>query len=278
MLLVAHGQILGYQPVSIVAGYNFLANPFNTGDNTLASVISPSSPPAGTAVYLWNVTTQQFAAPALYSTNGWSTNLSVPPGTGFVLSSPAAWTLTFIGLVPQGSYTSAYAGGSKFSLLASYYPASEALTGPDMLFPRLDSQNVFLYDPSRRDFADACTYYAGYGWFDPAGRFGTAGPVISIAQSFFAQNLGPDTNWVQTSTGFGAKSVGQSSSQARLQSARVSGGKVTLSILNPGGSAYHVEFSADGSLWTTLATNQTGTSWTGPVPEHPPGFYRLTKP
>lgn len=271
-------QIYGYLTVPIIAGYNFVANPFATADNTLNSVVSPSSPPVGTAVYLWDVASQQYAAPSLFSANGWSANFSVPPATGFVISSTSSWTLTLTGIVLEGTRTHFYAGTNKFSLLASYFPTTEALTGPNMTFPGLEGENVFLYDSAKRSFSDAFTYYAGYGWFDPDGAFGTSGLVIGIAQPFFAQNPGPSTNWVQTYVNSGSQRISQSTSKASIQSVHAGGGKVILSILNSGEAAYGVQFSADSFLWTTLAANQTGTTWTGPVPGGPQGFYRLTNP
>jgi hypothetical protein len=278
LLPASRGQIVGYLPVPIVAGYNFVANPFDTADNTLTSVVSPSSPPIGTAVYLWNVTNQQYDAPAIYLANGWSANFSVPPGTGFVVSSVSSWTLTFTGTLLQGTRTHLYAGSSKFSLLASDFAASETLTGPNMTFPGLDGENVFLYDRARRNFSNAFTYYTGYGWFDPGGTFGAAGPVINIAQSFFAQNLGASTTWVQTYGGFAPQPASQSGLKASIQGIHAAGSKVILSILNPEGTPYTVQYSADRSLWTILAANLTGTTWTGPVPDGPQGFYRLTNP
>ena len=264
--------------VPIAAGYNFVGNPVDAGDNTLAGVVSPSLPPLGTAVYLWNATNQQYAAPAIYSASGWSANLSVPPGTGFVISSTSVWTLTLIGQVLEGNSTNYYPGGARFCLLASVFPFSEALSGSDIRFPGIESQNVFLYNSTNHDFRDACTYFPGYGWYDPAGSSGVAGPVISGGQSFFAQNLGASTNWVQVLGGLGMRQASSSVPKASIQSLKAAGGRVLLSIRNPGGTAYSVQYSADRSLWTTLAANQTGTSWTGLVPGGPQGFYRLANP
>jgi hypothetical protein len=72
--------------------------------------------------------------------------------------------------------------------------------------------------------------------------------------------------------------MGLSGSKTSIQSIHAVEGKVTLNILNPKGITFNVQFSADRSFWTTLATNQTGTTWTGPAPSTPQGFYRLTNP
>jgi hypothetical protein len=271
-------QIVGYKPMPVAAGYNFLANPFDTGDNSLTSVISPSYPPLGTAVFLWNTTNQQYDAPAVYTAHGWSPNLSVPPGIGFVISSASSWTLTFSGNILTGTRTNFYAGEHKLSLLGSCFPIGEALTGPTMAFPALDSQNVFLYDSARQDFLDPFTYFSGYGWFDPSGAFGAAGPVIGVGRSFFAQNLGPSTVWVQSYQGPALQTSEPASLKVRIQSIHADAGQVTLSILNPGGTTYSLQFSPDQCVWHTLASNQTGTTWTGPVPDGPQGFYRLATP
>jgi hypothetical protein len=271
-------QTVGYIPVPISTGYNFVANQFDAGNNTLTNVVSPSSPPLGTAVYLWNVTNQQFNTPSVFSTNGWSTNFNLPPPTAFVVSSPSAWTLTFNGRILQGNFTTYYAGSNKFSLLASSLPISQELAGTNMAFPRLEGENVFRYDPTKQNFSDAFTYYTGYGWFDPDGLASTNGPVINGGESFFAQNLGASVNWFQTYGGSTPSRMSVAGAGATVQSIRVAGGTVTLGILNPAGTVFSVQFSVDGNSWTTLAANQTGTTWRGPLPAGPRGYFRLANP
>ena len=53
---------------------------------------------------------------------------------------------------------------------------------------------------------------------------------------------------------------------------------VTLSIVNPEGQPYDVQFSTDGSSWKTLARNQTGTSWAGPCPGGTQGCFQVVRP
>ena len=269
-------QVVGYINVPISVGYNFVANQFDATDNTITNVISPSGPPVGSAVYLWSVTNQAYAPPSVLTTNGWTVNFNLPPPTGFVISSPSTWTLVFTGKILQGTFTTPYPGAAKFSLLASAIPLSQALGGTNMAFPPLEGENVFTHNPTNQAFSDAFTYYTGYGWFDPDGVVGITGPVINEARSFFAQNLGANTNWVQTLPGPAA--MGLAAPSAGIQNIRVVAGTVTLNIRNPGGTSYNVQFSPDGSSWSTVAANRTGTTWKGSLPASPQGCFRLANP
>ena len=139
-------------------------------------------------------------------------------------------------------------------------------------------------------------YLNGFGWFDPAGVAGTAGPTEQVGESFFVQNPGADTNWVHTFFFQFAAGAPQGASIAsgteRLNSPSASSAgpeappmvgiavtksEVTLRLANPRGVAYKVQFSDDGVSWRTVATKQNGGSWSGPYPGGQRGFYRLMK-
>jgi hypothetical protein len=286
-----HSQIGGYYNAAITNGYNFLANPFDATDNNITNVISAfPAPPDGTAVYLWNIANQSFDPPAVfYSTNGWSRNFNVPPGLGFVLSSTSAWTLTFVGTILQGFQTNFVAGTNGFCLLGSHFPVSGNFADATMTnFPAVDGANVYLFRPESQSYSNAYTYFGIstnriYGWFDPDGVvLGTNGPTIAIAQGFFLQDPGPPTNWVQNYT---ASSTQPQSLAARsgpsgvsLRRVGIIGGKLTLQVNNPTGNSYSVWSSADGRSWTSLASGQTGLTWTGPPPLGRQGFYKVTSP
>ena len=247
------------------------------------------SAPVSTRIYLWNVTNQVFQQVGLFSDsiNNWTTpdeaapcQVQLPPGLGFVLWVPSPYTDTLVGSVPQGSMTNFVAGTNKLSLLASKPPLSGTLTG-DLGFPGIDGADAQTFSSASQSYSDACTRLPGYGWYDPAGLATTAGPVIGVAQPFFVRNPGPDTNWFQILNLLSLQkksALATSAAAAEIRSLAVSVGTVTLNLSNPTGARFNVQFSPDGRSWTTVATQQSGTVWTGLLPGGVQGYFQLVNP
>jgi hypothetical protein len=128
-------------------------------------------------------------------------------------------------------------------------------------------------------FIDAYTYFASWGWHDPAGRAGPEGPEIEICRSFFVQHPGSDTEWVRQFSVM-APPPGDPNGTRRpaLRRISVSNTAITLSVSNPDGATYLVQFSTDRNTWQTIATAQTGTTWTGSRPSGAVGFFQLAMP
>ena len=278
-----NSQVYSVNVVGFVSGtlsncYTFVANPLNAATNTLRHLIP--DPPDGTFVWVWNVANQAFDEPAVFSRPDWSIDLDLPVGRGFVIYSPTNWTLTFVGEVLQGVLTSYVAGNNQLSLLGSMVPQAGPLSALHQ-FPGSDGDEVYLFPPPGSGYRDACTFYAGHGWFDPQGIADSGGPLIEVASAFFVRHPGPPTNWIR----FFEVSKSQPSRATSLDGAtlprilRLSfrGGVATLG-LSQTGTPYDVQWSADGVAWTTLAGNQTGATWTGPCPPGTRGFFRLTQP
>jgi hypothetical protein len=287
-------NIVGYANVTVTNGYNFLANPFDVdGTNSITNVIPIA--PDGSMVFLWDTTNQVFTGPTFYSVGyGWSDNYLLPPGRGFVLwaNTSTNYTNTFTGNVEQGLLTNFIAGTNKFTLTASKVPTTGNLTGTvptNLGFPFIDGGNVYLFSAPRQTYLDAFTCFTGFGWFDPKGVVGTNGPVIAVGQSFFAQNPGPDTNWVVNFMPPSSPPPPPPSSPQTLAAASASSGpsiqhlaigslKVTLQISNPGGTSYNIQFSPDGATWQTVARNLTSGQWTEPYRAGRQGYYQVVKP
>jgi hypothetical protein len=278
-------QVMGYYNVTVTNGYNFMANPLDQPpDNSITNVI-PSAPD-GTKVYLWDVPTQIFQPPSTYSICcGWTVNVQLPPGKGFVVYANTGATLTFVGNLLAGSLTNSVAGANRLSLLGSKIAQAGPLSGTNSLqFPGTDGDDVYTFSATRQSYSDAFTYIAGYGWSDPNRVVGTNGPFIAIAQSFFVRHPGPDTNWVvnvaQPASPPPSTSLKAANGSATpvIKRLTTSGGAVTLQISSLGGGAYNVQFSADGLNWSTVAQNQTGATWTGPYRGGARGYYRLINP
>jgi hypothetical protein len=286
--------LTGYVNVPLTSGYTFTANPMMISpDNTLNSVTVYATPrvPSGTTVYLWDVTNQTWSPPSIFvdEVAGWSLNYDVPPGKGFVVYSPVSWTNTFLGEVFHGTNLCFLGGGNKWSLVSFAFPAPRNLSNLDWMdplltsiFPWIDGENVYLFEAASQRYSDAFTCFDGYGWFDPKGVAGTNGPTTEAAQSFFVQNPGPDANWVtirdcSAVPGIQAAPAVAGSATPRIGRIGLRTGIANLGVNEPEG-AYNVEWSSDGSTWKILAAGQTGSTWTGPVPPGPRGYFRLTQP
>jgi hypothetical protein len=268
--------VVGYVNLSFNPGYHLIQNPLDgTPDNNNTTVIS--SPPPGTMLFLWDVPSQSFGPVATYDPDlgGWDVVVSLPPGRGFFLYVPSPYTNTFVGEVEQGTLTNFVAGNNRLSALGSKAPQSGTLSG-DLGFPMIDGANVFLFSSASQTYTDAFTCFNGFGWFDPNSVMGTNGPVIAVAQAFFVQNPGPDTNWIRTFSIVLAPL--RAPGGADISSLRISGGTVTLKLTNPGGGSYTIQFSSDGVSWSTVASGLTGTVWQGPYLGGERGYYQVIQP
>ncbi len=291
---VFSGNIVGYANIAMPKGLGLVCNPFNVdGTNSINTVMTNSAVPAGTQVYLWNVTNQAFSLPATFSagSGAWfnpdfvtlATNYLLSPGRGFVVASPSPWLMTFVGIVEQGTLTNFIAGTNKFSLLGNVIPVAGQLGATatqTIYFPGLDGADVFTFNTNSQNYSDAYTYFQNFGWFDPAHLFNTNGPAISVGQSFFVQNPGPDTNWVQT---FFVPNTLQSpglqpavqKTVLQLSHLVIAGNQVSLQVFNSGGVPYNVQFSPDDLTWQTVASNLTNSSWSGVLSNPNLGYYRV---
>jgi hypothetical protein len=270
---------VGYVNTVMTNGYNFVANPLNyNATNSINNVIP--SPPDGTRVWLWNVTDQVFDPPSGFNAPapGWSLNLSLPPGRGFVVHTLAKFTNTFVGQVLEGALTNFVAGNNRLSLLGSKVPIGGPLATA-VHFPGSDGDIVSIYPTLNQRYLDGYTYFLGFGWFDPQGAVDTNGPVLPVAGAFFVRHRGPDTNWVRNFTvSFSGGFVpGGGSSPPQILGLTIQNGVATLRI-SESDLPFNVQFSTNRVSWTTIAVNQTGSRWTGTCPSATAGFFQLIAP
>jgi len=113
---------VGYVNTALATGFNLVANPLNTGGNTVAEV-HPTAP-AGTLLYTFSPTTG-------FSVIQWDDEwlpggtTVIAPGTGYFLRVAAAATVTYVGEVPQGTLTIPLVAG--FNLVGSKVPQAGKL-------------------------------------------------------------------------------------------------------------------------------------------------------
>lgn len=189
---------IGYVNVAIRGdGFQFLTNPLNvSGDKSNHLSQFFSGVPNDTVVYPWDSQTQAYKEPSIKSSEGWSIDYDLPPGTGFLIHNPwNAFTNTFVGEILTGSLTNFLPGSNRISLVSSIVPQKGQLT-MDLYFPNINEAVVSVFDSDLQSFK-SYKYYNGYGWYDVLKEFDTNGPVISAGSSFFVENPDADAVWTR---------------------------------------------------------------------------------
>jgi len=279
-------NVVGYYNVTLLPGWNLLANQLIQTNNNANFVLFPPPAADGSLLCRFNPSTQSFYEPGTYFDGaGWSgplgdpndPGLNLPLGEGFFVWTPVTWIATFAGEVPQGTLSNPLP--AKYSLKASMVPQAGAL-GSDLGFPPIDNADVYFFLSPVQSYTDAFTYLAGYGWFDPHGGAGLGGPIENVGAGFFLRNPGPATTWLRNFTvnfvgSGGSSKVSSLTSPLTISQITVAAGLVRLIVSASQGSSYGVQFSSDRVSWATVAANQTGTLYQEPLRSGALGFYRL---
>lgn len=170
-------------------GFTLLANPLDSGTNTLNGVLA-SALPATSKVLKWGGTSfntyTRTASGWLPPTGGTAT---VAPGEGFFVQTPnpgPALTLTFVGNVLQGSLTNDYP--LLFNLSGNQFPDSGTVTALGMV-PPTNNKILTWGGASYNTYTKTAT-----GWLPPG-----SGPTINVADGFFVNAVTPFM-WVRNVT------------------------------------------------------------------------------
>jgi hypothetical protein len=96
---------VGYVNTPIVVGFNLISNPLNNTDNSIANLFKGA--PVNTAVYKYEQATG-FTVATMDEFDGVflpaaAAATTVVPGEGVFVLAPTAFTVTFVGEVPQGA-------------------------------------------------------------------------------------------------------------------------------------------------------------------------------
>jgi len=212
-------NVVGYVTVQVPAnpGFALLANPFDDGaGNFLTNVIAGDPPnydtvPDGTTLFPWNNAGGSYGeSQSFLGGLGWidpnvpaPTN-TIPPGAGFwIQSGGAAFTVTFVGNVQQGSPSANL--GTGFTLVGSPIPLGVPVgskgdintagpndpTAPTLQMPAFDNDSIYLYN-NGVGYGDTPTYLFGVGWL--AANSGTSGPTNIIGDGFWVGRAQEDQN------------------------------------------------------------------------------------
>jgi hypothetical protein len=188
---------VGYVNLTVVNGYNLIANPLNGTNNSINTVIPTA--PDGSKVLRWNGASQGFAAAETYFSGTWFngdfevSTTAINPGEGFFFqnNSGASATLTFVGEVPQGNLTNRVT--ANYGFYSSQVPQSGTLTS--LGFPGQNGMTYSGWNAAGQGYSGAYTYFNGQ-WFDP--DFTPADPVPAVGEAFLISNPAGPVNWTRT--------------------------------------------------------------------------------
>lgn len=186
-LAVRTYAVTGYYSVSISAGDNLIANqvsasPDNTLDNVLYSGVA-----TGSTFTEWDPTSNQLLPVSVYDGSAWSINYTFGPnGTGGVLNSPVATSVTFAGTlvnydVNTGDYTYVPASLNPGVYLLAF---AAPVTMPPETFQEIAGRApiagdaVKTLDPATQTYST--TTFNGSTWNNGA-------PVLGIGQAAYFQ-------------------------------------------------------------------------------------------
>jgi hypothetical protein len=121
---VYSSNVVGYVNIDITTGWNMIANPLDSGNNVLSSLI-PNAP-YNTSVYkmvngAYQITTFDEDEEAWYPED-----FTLNPGEGVFVNAPEAFTITFVGEVKAGTHSVELPAG--WSIVSSPTPVAGSLS------------------------------------------------------------------------------------------------------------------------------------------------------
>lgn len=177
---------VGYVNLAIPAGFSMIANPLNTTNNTIASLIP--NPPEDTILYKWLGSSYAVAS---FSFGEWDNpNITLNPGEGCFIKPPTAFTNTFVGEVvqsPNGTtpLTNSYPAG--FSMRASIVPQAGTAVELNLVVP--EDTFVYKYNNANGNF-DVFSY--SFGEWDTM-------PSFKVGEAFWLRSPSAG-QWTRTFT------------------------------------------------------------------------------
>lgn len=169
---------VGYVNLTIPVGFSMIANPLNTTNNAITSLMP--APPEDTTIYKWTGTSYAITA---YSFGTWDNpNFTLNPGEGCFINAATAFTNTFVGEVMQGSLTNSIPVG--FSMRSSIVPQAGSATDLGLIVP--EDTTVYKYNNVGGNFS---VYSYSFGSWDSV-------PSFNVGEAFWINSV-TATSWVR---------------------------------------------------------------------------------
>jgi hypothetical protein len=173
-------NVVGYVNQSLSPGFTMIANPLNTTNNTLQTLLA--GVPAGTQILKWNGS--GFNIHTKLGAN-WIPDAPLDPGDGAFINLAANYTNTWVGEVLQGDLAKSLPAG--FSIASSQVPAAEDLTASGLAAAVPAGSQVLQWTGN------------SYSIATKLGASFIPNPTIGVGESFFV-NLASPTDWVRNFT------------------------------------------------------------------------------
>jgi hypothetical protein len=202
---------VGYVNVTVVNGYNMIANPLNagTGNNTITKLFAPAnfspSIPGGSDVYIFETSGPKIGqyTKATYSslTSAWGgegATREILPGDGVFFRNPSAnaVTITFVGEVMQGNLSNPLPQG--FSIKSSQVPQAVKPDAAGIGFPGTGGDQVFRFNPNGTTDPKGPNTYTTYTYSTLTSAWNPALPTFNVGESFFVRRLNSAGTWNRT--------------------------------------------------------------------------------
>jgi hypothetical protein len=178
---------VGYINVDVCPGFSMIANQLDAGagNNTVAKLFT--NVPDGTTIYKFDPSTGGYLINS-YELGEWTApNMTLTPGQGAFIknTTAAAFKVTFVGEVPQGTLTTPLVAG--FQIVSSQVPQSGALDTV-LGFPAAEEDVVYQFDCATQNYI-----IKGY----ELGEWAGGAPVPKVGESFFVKKKAAGT-WTRT--------------------------------------------------------------------------------
>jgi len=198
---VYSANIVGYVTRTFAGNgqYSMVANPLDSGSNTLSGVFGTSLP-NGTQVLKFDPSIGDYVTYTRVAFgNGWSpttgATATFAPGEGVIIKTPAAsanLTNVFVGTVLQATtapLTNAFPAG--FKLTGNLIPLAGAVTNATLQLTNVpNGSQILTFDSSIQDFVTYTKVAFGSGWSPTV-------PTLNVGDGFFVNATAP-FNWVST--------------------------------------------------------------------------------
>jgi hypothetical protein len=188
-----------------------IANPLNGTNNQLNTVIPLSDDYAGTLIYRFDQTTQNYLDTIqFFGGFGWFSPTdpepTVNPGEAFWIypQGPNPLSITFVGDVPQGNLVNPLPPASKLAMRSSMVPQAAPIgnvgEAGTLEFAADNGDLLYIFDSATQQYKDTYQFFDGFGWFSPnPDDPGPQGPTIPVGTGFFLQKdpSATKTQWVR---------------------------------------------------------------------------------
>ena len=179
---VYSSNVVGYVNVDLVAGWNMIANPLDSGNNMLSTLIPEA--PYNAAAYKYENGKYTIA---IFDEDDeeWTTDFSLNPGEGVFVNTPEAFTVTFVGEVKAGTHSVELPAG--WSIVASPTPVAGDLDEIGLTSAVEDGDTVYKFENNNYTIAE---YVEEDGGWDNDINVG-------VAEGFFL-NKATASTWTRT--------------------------------------------------------------------------------